>query len=52
MQRLQHRVRGFVEGIVVAVAKSEPGSGETARAVADEIDDRGKFGGHGGAGKF
>jgi hypothetical protein len=46
MQRLQHGVRGFVHRVVVAVAERESGRGETAGAVADEVDDALEFGGH------
>ena len=51
-QRMQYQVGGFVERVVVAVAEGQPGAGETARAVADEIDDGGKFGGHVGTLNF
>ena len=46
MQRMQHEMRRFVDRVVVAVAEREPGRAKAARAVADEVDDRGELRGH------
>ena len=46
VQRMQHQLGRLVERVVVAVAEGQPGRAEAARAVADEVDDGGEFGGH------
>ena len=46
MQRMQDEMSRLVERVVVAVTECKSGRTETARAEADEIDDRGKFAGH------
>src|SRR6185295_8702115 len=48
VQTVQYQVRRLVERTVVTVPEREPGAGEAARAVTDQIDDGSKFGGHGG----
>src|SRR5579863_3368380 len=46
MQGLQHQMRRLVQRVVVTVAEGQRRAGEATRAVADEIDDRSKFGSH------
>src|SRR5690606_31917418 len=49
VQGVQDQLGGLVDRVVVAVAERQPRRVEAAGAVADQVDDRVQFVGHGGA---